>query len=167
MLLRDRLFADTGEDILAPRIDDVSLGATTLRGARMPRLGLTRAGLASGLLEGSTVVGGGGGVTGVVVGGTGTGTTGTGTTGTGTTGTGTTGTGATGTIVTGFGSAISIIDRRIVQRPKQVGVVSGRYGRTEIPGSYSFTITATGFSPTCKTRFVRKDFASVAVVDKG
>ena len=51
--------------------------------------------------------------------------------------------------------------------PKQVGVLTGRYARTKIPGSYSVTVTATGFSPACNTRFVRKDFASVAVVDKG
>ncbi len=60
-----------------------------------------------------------------------------------------------------------MIDPRLVLRPKQVGVLTGRYARTKIPGSYSVTLTATGFSPTCKTRFVRKDCASIAVVDRG
>jgi hypothetical protein len=62
---------------------------------------------------------------------------------------------------------IAVIDPRLVLRPKQIGVLTGRYTQTKVPGSYSVTVTATGFSPTCNTRFVRKDFASVAVVDKG
>jgi hypothetical protein len=61
---------------------------------------------------------------------------------------------------------VAVIDPRLVLRPRQVGVLTGRYARTKVPGSYSVTVTATGFSPTCNTRFVRKDFASVAVVDK-
>lgn len=145
VLLRDALMADTGEDILAPRIDDLALGATTLMPARSA-------------LEGTTVVGGNG-MPGIVV-------------GAGTTGGGT-GV-STGTIVGGATSAtivdaglIRVIDKRLVLRPKQIGVLTGRYGKTKIPGSYSVTVTATGFSPTCNTRFVRKDFASVAVVDKG
>jgi hypothetical protein len=36
-----------------------------------------------------------------------------------------------------------------------------------IPGSYSVVVTATGFSPTCGTRFVRHDTASVVVDQKG
>jgi hypothetical protein len=62
--------------------------------------------------------------------------------------------------------SIAVIDPRLVLRPKQVGVLTGRYTRTKTPGSYSVTVTAAGFSSTCQTRFVRKDFASVAVVDK-
>jgi hypothetical protein len=154
VLLRDRLVADTGDDILAPRIDDLTLGATTLKPTRLAPFGATRSGLAGGL-EGSTVVGGGG-VPGVVVGGGSTG---------GSTGT-VVGGGAGGATVVNPGS-IAVIDPRLVLRPKQVGVLTGRYARTKIPGSYSVTVVATGFSPTCNTRFVRKDFASVAVVDKG
>ena len=154
VLLRDELVADKGHDILAPRIDDLALGATTLKPTRLARFGATRSGVAGGL-EGSTVVGGGG-VPGVVVGGGSTG---------GSTGTAGGG-GAGGATVVNPGR-IAVIDPRRVLRPKQVGVLTGRYARTKIPGSYSVTVTATGFSPTCNTRFVRKDFASVAVVDKG
>ena len=154
VLLRDELVADTGDDILAPRIDHLVLGATTLKPTRLAPFGATRSGLAGGL-EGSTVVGGDG-VPGVVVGGGSSG-------------------GSTGTVVgRRAGGAtvmnprrIAVIDPRLVLRPKQVGVLTGRYTRTKIPGSYSVTVTATGFSPTCNTRFVRKDFASVAVADKG
>jgi subtilisin family serine protease len=154
VLLRDTLLTDTGDDILAPRINDLALGATALKPTRLAQFGATRSGLARGL-EGSTVVGVGG-VRGVVVGGGSTG-------------------GSTGTVVGGrAGDAtvvdpgrIAVIDPRLVLRPKQVGVLTGRYARTKIPGSYSVTVTAIGFSPTCNTRFVRKDFASVAVVDKG
>ncbi len=152
VLLRDELLADTGDDILAPRIDRLALGATTLKPTRPAQFGATRSALAGGL-EGSTVVGGGrvpgvglgtgsvGGSTGAVVGG-----------------------GAGGATVVNPGR-IAVIDPRRVLRPKQVGVLTGRYGRTKIPGSYSVTVTATGFSPSCNTRFVRKDFASVAVVE--
>jgi subtilisin family serine protease len=154
VLLRDELVADKGHDILAPRMDDLALGATTLKPTRLARFGATRSGLADGL-EGSTVVGGGG-VPGVVVGGGSTG---------GSTGTAVRG-GAGGATVVNPGR-IAVIDPRLVLRPKQVGVLTGRYARTKIPGSYSVTVMATGFSPTCNTRFVRKDFASVAVVDKG
>lgn len=154
VLLRDRLVADTGDDILAPRIDDLALGATTLKPTRLAQFGVTRSGLAGGL-ESSTVVGGGG-FPGLVVDGGSTG---------GSTGT-VVGGGAGGATVVNPGR-IAVIDPRLVLRPKQVGVLTGRYARTKIPGSYSVTVTATGFSPTCNTRFVRKDFASVAVVDKG
>jgi hypothetical protein len=147
VLLRDELVAEEGHDILAPRIDDLALGATTLKPTRLGRFGAPRSGLVGGL-EGSTVAVG---VQGVVVGGGNIG--------------GSTGT-AVGATVVNPGS-IAVIDPRLVLRPKQVGVLTGRYARTEIPGSYSVTVTATGFSPTCNTRFVRKDFASVAVVDKG
>jgi hypothetical protein len=61
---------------------------------------------------------------------------------------------------------IALIDPRLVARPKQVCVLAGRYARTAIPGSYSVTVTATGFGASCNTRFVRKDFASVAVIDQ-
>lgn len=154
VLLRDKLLADTGDDILAPRIDDLALGAATLRRTRLAQFGTTQSGLAGGL-EGSTVVGGGGAAGATV-------------------GVGSTG-GSTGAVVGGGAAGativnpvrIAVIDPRLVLRPKQVGVLTGRYARTKIPGSYSVTVTATGFSPTCNTRFVRKDFASVAVLDKG
>jgi subtilisin family serine protease/Mg-chelatase subunit ChlD len=154
VLLRDRLFADTGEDILAPRIDDLALGAATFRPPRLAAFGVGRT--APTLVEGSTVVTGGGGTGGggIVVGG--------GTTGGSTSG----GTTIGGTIAVNPGRN-PVIDPRLILRPKLVGVSAGRYGRTKIPGSYSFTIMATGFSPSCNTRFVRKDFASVVVVGRG
>jgi subtilisin family serine protease/Mg-chelatase subunit ChlD len=154
VLLRDELVADTGDDILAPRIDDLALGATTLRTRRPSQFGATWSRLAGGL-EGSTV-GGVGGRVGVAVGGGRTG-------------------GGIGTILGGgAGGAtavnpgqVAVIDPRLVRRPMQVGVLTGRYGRTKTPGSYSVNVTATGFSPTCNTRFVRKEFVSVAVIDQG
>jgi subtilisin family serine protease len=146
VLLRDELLADTGDDILAPRIDDLALGVTTLKPSRVAPFGATHSGFAGGL-EGSTVVVGGGAVPAVVVGGARTG-------------------GTSGTSLVNPG-LIPVFDPRLVRRPKQVGVLTGHYARTKIPGSYSVTVTATGFSPTCNTRFVRKDFASLAVVDKG
>ena len=165
VLLRDRLREETGEDILAPRIDQLALGPTTLKpGPFSPPLGRLRPQL-SGVIEGATgvgtgsgvVVGGRGGVPfpvgGGVVGG---------------------GIGVGAGVVGGGGSTttvdprrILVIDPRIVQRPKQTGLLSGRYASTKIPGSYIVTVTATGVSPACGTRFVRKDSASFTVVDKG
>ena len=145
VLLRDELMAETGEDILAQRIDDLALGATTFKPPRLAQVGTRRPGLAGGV-EASTVAVGG--VRGDVVGG-------------GSTGPVLRG-GAGGATVVNPGR-IAVIDPRLVLRPKQVGVLHGRYRRTRIPGSYSITVTATGFSPTCNSRFVRKDFASVAV----
>lgn len=142
VLLRDRLVADGRADILAPRIDSLALGPATFRSTRLAEFGATGFGLEGGL-EGSTVVGGGtGGVSGTV------------------------GVGGLGGATVVNPGRIAVIDPRLVLRPKQVGVLTGRYGRTKIPGSYSVTVTAIGFSPACNTRFVRKAFASVAVVDK-
>jgi subtilisin family serine protease/Mg-chelatase subunit ChlD len=59
-----------------------------------------------------------------------------------------------------------IIDPRNIQRPQQRGVSRGRFDGTRIPGSYNVIVTATGFSPTCGTRFVRHDMASVVVGEK-
>ena len=130
VLLRDQLLAETGKDILAPRIDGLTLGGTTLKPPRQTWLGVTQPRLA-GLIDDVPIGGRVGGATVVNPG------------------------------------RIAVTDPRLVLRPKRVGVLAGGYKRTKIPGSYSVTVTATGFSPTCKTRFVRKDFASVAVSDKG
>lgn len=127
VLLQSKLLADMGDDILAPRIDDLALGATTFKPNRLAQFGATRFGPGS-ELEGATVGGG-------------------------------------ATVVSP--SRIAVIDPRRVLRAQQVGVLVGQYAQTKIPGSYSLKVTATGFSPICNTRFVRKDFASVAVVDKG
>lgn len=153
VLLRDELVAETGDDILAPRIDDLALGATTHKPKRLVRFGATRLRFAGGF-ERSPFIGGGR-VPGVAVGGD---------TG-GSAGAAISGSVSSATIVNP--GRIAVIDPRLVLRPKQVGVLTGRYARTEIPGSYSVTVTATGFGPSCNTRFVRKDFASVAVIDKG
>lgn len=127
VLLRDKLLADTGEDILAPRIDDLVLGATTVKPARLAPFGATRL-VHGGRLEGAAVT--------------------------------------TGPTAVSPGR-IALIDPRRVLRAQQVGVLAGQYARTKIPGSYSIHVTATGFSRTCNTRFVRKDLASVVVLDKG
>ncbi len=138
VLLRNKLVAQTGNDILAPRIDKLVLDATTLKPARLAQVGAMRSGVGAGL-ESSTLVGGS---PGTAIGGR----------------------AGAATVVTSGRSVV--IDPRLVLRPKQVGVLAGRYARTNIPGSYSVAVTAAGFSPTCNTRFVRKGFASIAVVDK-
>ncbi|UZN02777.1 S8 family serine peptidase [Cellulomonas sp. S1-8] len=125
VLLRDQLRAANGEDILARRVDQLVLGATT----REPT-GLSRGG-ATGRSNGAAVNGGRTRTAGVVSPG-----------------------------------RVTIVDPRLVQRPKQVGVLTGSYAQTAVAGSYSVAVTASGFSPICGTRFVRKGFASVAVLDK-
>lgn len=40
------------------------------------------------------------------------------------------------------------------------------FGKLKVPGSYSVSVTASGFSPRCGTRFVRKDFASFVVSER-
>jgi hypothetical protein len=57
----------------------------------------------------------------------------------------------------------TVFDPRQVQRPRQSGLVSGRFTRTKIPGSYTVKVMATGFSPECNSRFVRHDLVSVIV----
>jgi hypothetical protein len=141
VLLRNKLVAETGDDILAPRIDKLALDATTLKATRPARSAATPSGLAGGL-ETATLVGGAAAPRIVVGGGR-----------------------SVGAAVVNPGRS-AVIDPRLVLRPKQVGVLAGSYGRTKIPGSYSVAVTATGFSPTCNSRFVRKDLASIAVVDK-
>jgi subtilisin family serine protease len=42
----------------------------------------------------------------------------------------------------------------------------GTYGKLKVPGSYSVNVTASGFSTRCRTRFVRKDFASFVVSER-
>ncbi|RMB61618.1 S8 family serine peptidase [Tessaracoccus antarcticus] len=131
VLLRDQLMATTGEDILAPRNESLTLGGTTLRPARPTRLDATPSRPVS-RFDGLSATGGG-----------------------------------EGSVATVHPGRITVSDPRLVLRPQRVGVLAGTHERTKIPGSYSVTVTATGFSPTCQTRFVRKDFASVVVVDKG
>lgn len=58
-------------------------------------------------------------------------------------------------------------DPRAVLRPRAAGVATGAFAATDAPGSYSIEITAVGFSPTCGTRFVRKDLVSVVVGKRG
>jgi hypothetical protein len=61
----------------------------------------------------------------------------------------------------------TLIDPRLVQRPRQAGMLSGRFGATKVPGSYMVKVTATGFSPGCNTRFVRHDLRSLVVSEIG
>ena len=60
-----------------------------------------------------------------------------------------------------------VIDPRRVQRPRMVGVQSGRFTETKIPGSYTIQVTASGFSPACNSRFMRHNLLSVASVQRG
>jgi hypothetical protein len=126
-LLRDKLVAGGDEDILAPRVDSLLLGPSTLKPVHRDPVD------ANGLWPG----GGPGGAH------------------------------APGGSMTGRPGHFVMNDLRRVLRAKQVGTLTGRYTQTKIPGSYAVQVTATGFSTSCKTRFVRKDFASVAVLDKG
>lgn len=147
VMLRDKLVSDGDEDILAPVEYDLAIATQALASPRDRLSGVTRfagtsgAAVTAGAAEAATV--------GVRVG------------------------GATPT-VTGAGSGTAtnpgigrIIDPRNIQRPLQRGVSRGRLDGTKIPGSYSVLVTATGFSPTCGTRFVRHDMASVVVGEKG
>jgi hypothetical protein len=64
----------------------------------------------------------------------------------------------------GYGT---MLDPRLVQRPRQAGLLTGWFGNTRVPGSYTVQVTASGFSPTCNSRFVRRDLLSVVVDKKG
>jgi hypothetical protein len=59
-----------------------------------------------------------------------------------------------------------ILDPRKVLRPSKPGLTTGRFEDTRIPGSYSFSVRASGYSARCRTRFVRMDMRSVAVLDR-
>lgn len=60
-----------------------------------------------------------------------------------------------------------LLDPRVVARPRLDGMSTGRFGGTKQPGSYTVEVTAAGFSPACRTRFVRKDLVSVVVGKRG
>jgi hypothetical protein len=79
---------------------------------------------------------------------------------------------AAGNVLAGGGPGRSIaygtvLDPRLVQRPRHAGVLSGQFVDTKVPGSYTVQVTATGFSPACNSRFVRHDLLSIAVAQKG
>ena len=59
-----------------------------------------------------------------------------------------------------------LLDRRVVRRPLDLGVVTGRLDQTRIPGSYTIAVTASGLSQAFGTRFVRRDLLSVVVADR-
>lgn len=59
-----------------------------------------------------------------------------------------------------------ILDPRFVARPRTPGLAVGAFSDTKLPGSYQIAITASGISPTCRSRFVRKDLVSVVVGDR-
>ncbi|MDO5734844.1 MAG: S8 family serine peptidase [Propionibacteriaceae bacterium] len=129
VLLRDQLMVKTGKDILARRVDALTLGETTLRSTRQDRfdtLRWERQGFLKDVASGGRMG---------------------------------------GTTIMNPGH-VAVIDPRVVLHPKRAGTLKGDYRETKIPGSYSVAVTAVGFSPSCKTRFVRKEFASVAVIDK-
>jgi len=81
---------------------------------------------------------------------------------------GTPGTGVTGsTPVLAPTTGGSVLDLRNVLRPREKGVAVGRFTATKVPGSYTIAVTATGFSPSCSSRFVRRDLVSVVVEESG
>lgn len=61
---------------------------------------------------------------------------------------------------------VAVVDPRPGQRATQPGVLTGSYAATAVAGSYSLAVTASGYSPVCGTRFVRKSLASIAVLDQ-
>ena len=84
-----------------------------------------------------------------------------------------------GTLTSAMGSGIAstaagipggqLHDWRKVLRPQQRSAITGTFGGTKVPGSYSFVTKASGFSPQCGTRFVRLGMISTVVqasVDK-
>jgi len=138
VLLRDKLKQKTGEDILAPSVHDVALGAVTLKRNEL------RGGDAPLSLAGGGVV----------------------SAGTGATAGANLGIPFTGRSGGSVGQG-TVIDPRLVQRPRQVGLLSGRFGKSKVPGSYSVQVIAAGFSPACNSRFVRHDMLSVVVARMG
>jgi subtilisin family serine protease len=138
VLLRDKLKQKTGEDILASVVQNVALGEATLKRNELQGVEEALSLVGRGLVS----VGAGGTAVvnvGNVVGG-----------------------GSGGSVRHG-----TVLDPRLVQRPRQVGLLSGRFGDTRVPGSYTMQVTAAGFSPACKSRFVRHDLLSVVVTPKG
>jgi Mg-chelatase subunit ChlD len=141
VLLRDKLRKATGEDILAPVVRNVALGETILRPDTIP--GLENLVSGGGRLGGFGGFGGSGGSV-----------------------------AATGGSLLATGSLRAaihggVLDPRLVQRPRRAGVLSGKFGDTKIPGSYTMRVTASGFSPRCNSRFVRHDMVSAVVTERG
>ena len=136
VLLRDKLKQKTGEDILASVVHDVTLGEAALK-----RNGLRGVEEALSLVGRDLASVGAGGTAVVNVG------------------------NVVGGVSGGSVGYGTVLDPRLVQRPRQAGLLSGRFGDTKVPGSYTVQITAAGFSPACKSRFVLHDLLSV-VVDK-
>jgi subtilisin family serine protease/Mg-chelatase subunit ChlD len=153
VLLRDRLVATTGDDILAPVVTSLSMSAPSTRlpgtgpDVRVPvtrpvtgrRVGV---GAAAGPAAGGAATAVGGAGNGVA-----------------------TGNGVPDGAPPATTNGGSVIDMRNVLRPRQKGVVVGRVTRTMVPGSYSIAVTASGFSQSCRSRFVRHDLLSVVVDD--
>ena len=138
VLLRDNLKQKTGKDILASVSHDVTLGEATLK-----RNELREANEALTLVGGDLVSVRAGSMAAVNMG---------------------------NVVGGGLGLSVgygTVLDPRLVQRPRQVGLLSGRFDKTRVPGSYTVQITATGFSPACKSRFVRHDLLSVVLTPKG
>jgi hypothetical protein len=70
------------------------------------------------------------------------------------------------TNVPSFTRGPMILDPRFVARPRTPGLAVGTFYDTKLPGSYMMAITASGISPSCRSRFVRKDLVSVVVGDR-
>lgn len=138
VLLRDKLKQETGEDILASVVHDVALGEATLKRNKLH-------GVEEALSQvGRSLVSVGAGGTALV---------------------------NVGNVVGdgsgGFVGHGTLLDPRLVQRPRQAGLLSGRFSDTKVPGSYTVQVTAAGFSTSCKSRFVRHDLLSVVAHEKG
>ena len=137
VLLRNKLRQETGEDILASVVHNVALGEATFKPNALRGMEGISSRVARDLVSGGT------GGTAVLNAGN-----------------------ALGSGPGGIMGLGTVFDPRLVQRPRQVGVLSGRFGETKVPGSYSVQVTATGFSPACNSRFVRHDLLSVLVAEK-
>lgn len=137
VLLRDQTRQKTGKDILAPVVHDVAMGGAILRPGILHGVGGVLSRIDSGV---SLVKPEGAAVLGIG--------------------------NVIGDITRGSVGNGTMLDPRLVQRPRQTGVLSGRFGRTKIPGSYTVKVVATGVSPSCNSRFVRHDLLSVVVAEK-
>lgn len=144
VLLRDQLRERSGKDILAPVIHDIAFGEVTLKPSVDTILSPAGRDLVSIGMGGSVISGNIWNIRNV------------------------------GNIVNiggdySLGGRLgheAVLDPRVVKRPRQTGVLSGRFADTKVSGSYTVRIIAGGFSPVCNSRFVRHDLLSVVVAEK-
>lgn len=56
-----------------------------------------------------------------------------------------------------------LVDPRTVLRPRATGPLVADLGVAKVPGPWTVAVTATGYSPACRSRFVRHDLVTVQV----